>query len=79
MNKALISFVCFFALACAGLSAQSFSWSWASTGGSINSDDCTGISVDAGNNIYVTGRFNNTAVFGATTLVTTGGFDVWLS
>ncbi len=78
MNKALISFVCFFALACAGLSAQSFSWSWASTGGSINSDDCTGISVDAGNNIYVTGRFNNTAVFGATTLVTTGGFDVYV-
>ncbi len=79
MKRLLFLMVCLFiAPVFVGLSAQTLLWSWATSAGSNNVDLGNDISCDANNNSYVTGYFGNTAVFGSTTLITTGGFDIYV-
>lgn len=44
---------------------------WVTKAGGLNSDRAFGITVDNGNNIYITGVFKGSAQFGATTLTST--------
>jgi hypothetical protein len=52
---------------------------WAQSAGSSSNDFGNGVSVDATNNIYVTGNFVNTITFGSTTLTASGGTDIFLA
>ncbi len=49
------------------------------SGGGTSSDEGFGIAVDGGGNSYLTGRYQDTATFGATTLVSAGDFDVFVA
>ena len=54
-------------------------WQWAKQAGGTGNDKGQGISVDANGNSYVTGRFKETATFGAFTLITSGSDDVFVA
>jgi len=54
-------------------------WLWAKKAGGTNSDYISGIAVDDNGNSYVTGRFWDNAIFGATTLTGSGGCDIFIS
>jgi hypothetical protein len=54
-------------------------WLWAVHSGGPGDDYGTDITVDDAENIYVTGAFDSTAVFGAYTLVSSGGSDIFIS
>jgi hypothetical protein len=51
---------------------------WAKRAGGISGAGGNGIAVDSSGNAYVTGQFQGTAVFGATTLTSAGGNDVFI-
>ncbi len=52
---------------------------WAVQGGGTGIDDSGGISIDASDNIYVTGDFQGAATFGDTSLVATGFPEVFVA
>ncbi len=53
---------------------------WAKSAGSIYDDKPQGVACDNAGNVYVTGYFNNKAVFGGTTTITGfGGYDMFLA
>ncbi len=54
-------------------------WLWANKAGGDNSDTGNGISTDADGNCYVTGYFLDTATFGATTHVSSGSSDIFIT
>ncbi len=51
---------------------------WAVKGGGTGTDEPNAITTDDSGNVYVTGFFTGTATFGAATLVSTGGRDVFV-
>jgi hypothetical protein len=52
---------------------------WAKRAGGTNEDFGVGIAVDSSGNAYITGRFEGTAEFGATTLTSAGGVDIYVA
>jgi hypothetical protein len=54
-------------------------WLWARGAGSTGDDFGNSIAVDSNSNVYVTGYFNGTASFGATTLVSSGNQDIFVA
>ena len=54
-------------------------WLWAKQAGGTNDDYGYSIAVDANGNNYVTGRFSGCATFGATTLTSSGGDDIFVA
>ena len=54
-------------------------WLWAKQAGGINYDCGNSIAVDASGNIYVTGRFRNTAIFDTTTVTGSNSNDIFVA
>ncbi len=54
-------------------------WQWAQRGGGSGYDYGIGIDVDNNGNAYITGIFQDTGTFGATTLNSQGNYDVFVS
>jgi hypothetical protein len=55
------------------------SWEWAVAAGSDGSDNATSVVVDATGRIFVSGSFSNQISFGASTLASQGGMDVFVA
>jgi hypothetical protein len=55
------------------------SWLWATPAGSMEEDDGLGIASSSDGSAYVTGYFKEVATFGATTLTSAGGRDVFVA
>ena len=51
------------------------SWQWAVKSGGQSSDFASGIVVDSNDNVFITGRFNESARFGGTDLTSSGGVE----
>ncbi|HOZ01662.1 MAG TPA: T9SS type A sorting domain-containing protein [Candidatus Syntrophosphaera sp.] len=62
-----------------GLSAQAPSWVWAAGGGGADDDSGYAVATDSSGNIYATGKFQGTAMFGATTLTSAGGDEIFVA
>ncbi|MBW6514657.1 MAG: SBBP repeat-containing protein [Candidatus Syntrophosphaera sp.] len=56
---------------------NSGNWVWALSGGGIYSDEANGIASDQGGNLYLVGSFLDTVAFGATSLTSHGGCDIF--
>ena len=54
-------------------------WLWANKAGGTGWDYGYGIAVDANGNSYVTGAFAESAIFGTTTLTSSGGSDIFVA
>jgi hypothetical protein len=67
-----------FAVAFAIVPAQAQTWPWAKGAGGTVDDRGLNIAVDASGNSYVTGSFQGSAGFDATTLVSAGGTDIFV-
>ncbi|HKR07335.1 MAG TPA: T9SS type A sorting domain-containing protein [Bacteroidia bacterium] len=52
---------------------------WAESTSSTDIDYGTGICADGNGNFYITGAFRNTITFGSTTLISPGGFDIFVA
>ncbi|MGC9362755.1 MAG: SBBP repeat-containing protein, partial [Candidatus Syntrophosphaera sp.] len=61
------------------LLAQTPEWEWVYGAGGVSYDFSESIAVDSSGNSYVTGFFEGTASFGATTLTSSGGRDIFIS
>ncbi len=61
------------------LSMDDSSWQWAVKGGGTGQDNSWSICIDTDNNTYITGYFNGTVLFGTITLVSSGGFDLFVA
>ena len=65
--------VCILAVAaCLNAHAQTTDWKWVVGAGGDRFDEATGITLDQDDNIYITGNFRETGVFGDTTLTFEG-------
>jgi hypothetical protein len=54
-------------------------WLWAKRAGGPGNDVATGVTVDEDNNIFITGSFVDSATFGATTIQSSGGNDLFVA
>jgi len=79
MKKSIILCMMVLFTTSAVLTAQVPQWQWAKQAGGISGDWGRDISVDANGNSYVTGCFKETATFGAFTLTSSGGYDVFVA
>lgn len=52
---------------------------WAVSFGGTLDDYANGVNTDLNGNVFVTGRYNGTAIFGSLPTTTAGGFDVFLT
>ncbi len=53
---------------------------WAKSAGGANGDGASGVSTDAGENVYVTGSFGSPSItFGSTVLTKAGYFDIFMA
>jgi hypothetical protein len=52
---------------------------WATRAGGILSDVGASIAIDTAGNTYITGNFSDTAVFGSSTFISTGGDDAFVA
>jgi hypothetical protein len=52
---------------------------WAKRAGGTSGGKGWGIAVDSSGNTYITGNFSGTAEFGATTLTSAGGGDIYVA
>jgi len=68
MKKIIVLCIMVLFMTSAVLTAQITEWQWAVKAGGSATDRGNAISRDADGNSYVTGLFNGTATFGATTL-----------
>lgn len=58
---------------------QGGEWLWAVSGGGSGTDLARAIAIDDSSNLYVTGYFAGSAVFGDQTLVSSGGTDIFIA
>jgi hypothetical protein len=65
--------------ACIGLSAQPQDWLWARSAGGVSYDSGQSVAVDGDGNSYITGNFEETALFGATSLTSQGQIDIFVA
>ena len=77
IKYALLSLVLF--AAAFGLAAQAPQWLWAVGAGGTADDYAWDIVVDSQGNQYVTGSFIGTSTFGAITLTSSGGTDIFIA
>jgi hypothetical protein len=77
MQKAavLLTFLLFSVMA----AAQVPQWQWALRAGGVSWDSGLATAVDTQGNIYVGGNFQGTAVYGSTTLTSSGGNDIFVA
>lgn len=61
------------------LSAQAYEWIWANRVGGIGDDSGRGIVSDSQGSQFVTGLFEGSAVFGSTTLISSGETDIFVA
>ncbi len=54
-------------------------WLWAKRAGGVSSDVGFGISIDYDGNVYITGTFSGTAVFGYAALISNGIGDIFIA
>lgn len=54
-------------------------WLWAASAGGTDYDTSMGLTLDAADNTYVTGRFQDTAAFGASSLTSAGESDIFIA
>lgn len=54
-------------------------WLWAKAASGAGFEKANGISIDAGNNIYITGNYDNNIKFGSTTLTSSGFRDIFIA
>ena len=59
--------------------SPSGAWMWAKSGGGTRSDYGQAIALDSSNNIYLTGQFYSTALFGSSSLISKGGTDLFVT
>ena len=60
-------------------STGALAWEWAQKAGGSSADDhSNAIAIDANDDVYVTGSFEQTATFGSTTLTSAGGVDIFV-
>lgn len=52
---------------------------WVRSAGGIYDDRGNGIALDAANNVYLTGQFQNSFTFGNTPLTSAGGYDIFIA
>jgi hypothetical protein len=64
-------------LATVGLKAQN--WEWVTKSGGTNADLTWGVSTDPSGNVFTTGSFSGTATFGSTSLISSGGTDIFIA
>lgn len=65
-----------------GRISTSGSWEWVKSGGASGTSQSNrgyGVATDVQSNVYVTGNFNNTASYGAYTVTTQGGLDIFIA
>ena len=58
---------------------SSGNWLWAKKAGGTASDWGNGIAVDASGHSYITGRFQGSAIFGSTTLTSSGNWEIFIA
>ena len=52
---------------------------WVQSAGGTGFDEANGIAIDASGNVYITGVFNGTTTFGATSKTSAGGYDIFMA